>query len=236
MKIDIFKNVQFHDELNPKIWDNFNMNKKVQYHLLRVAKKFIESLDIDNLPLRDVQLTGSLASYNYTPYSDFDLHVVVDRSQLSCDPQVAEELFQAKKAVWNKTYPVKIYGHDVELYVEDSANPPVSNGTYSVIDGEWIIQPKKQRPKINNSAILAKTQDLVTRIEDAISSKDHDAAQDIKEKIGRMRRSSIADEGLYGVENLAFKVLRNQGYLNRLSDFITKGTVTGLSLGERKCR
>lgn len=234
--IDIAQNVQFHDELARTVWQDGNMDPRIRYQLLRIAKKFIESLDIQDLPLRDVQLTGSLASYNYTDYSDFDLHVVVDKSKLSCDPDVAEELFQAKKALWNKTYPIKIRGHDVELYVEDSANPPTSNGTYSIIDGEWTVKPKKSRPSINSTAIVAKSQDLAQRILDVVEQGDYDAAQDIKEKIGKMRRSSIAKEGLYGVENLAFKVLRNQGYLDKLSKFITAGTVSQLSLRERQCK
>jgi predicted nucleotidyltransferase len=233
MNIDIKSNVQFHDQLYPRVWTNAKMDPRVRYHLLRVAKQFIESLDLENLPLRDVQLTGSLASYNYTSYSDFDVHVVVDRSKISCEPDVADELFQAKKSIWNKTYPVVIYGHDVELYVEDSASPPTSNGTYSLIDGVWVDPPKKQRPNIDHSAVLAKTLDLARRITDAVENKDYEDARDIKDKIGRMRKSSIAKEGLYGVENLAFKVLRNQGYLDNLRNFITQGSVEQLSLREK---
>lgn len=233
MKLDIEKNIQYHDQLYPRVWFKKQMRPSVRYHLLQVAKKFIKSLDVENLPLRDVQLTGSLASYNYTAYSDFDLHIVVDRSKMGCDPDIAEEMFQAKKAVWNKTYPVTIYNHDVEVYVEDSSNPPVSNGTYSVIDGRWLSLPKKESPNINHSAVLAKSRDLMKRIDDAVQGGDTETAVELKEKISNMRKSSIADEGLYGTENLAFKVLRNQGYLDRLSEFITRGTVKQLSLKER---
>ena len=34
-----------------------------------------------------------------------------------------------------------------------------------------------------------------------------------------MRSSGLKDEGIYSIENLAFKILRNSGYLEKLSNF-----------------
>ena len=39
----------------------------------------------------------------------------------------------------------------------------------------------------------------------------------IKGKVARMRRCGLVDEGIYSPENLAFKMLRNSGFLQKLS-------------------
>ena len=45
-----------------------------------------------------------------------------------------------------------------------------------------------------------------------------------------MRRSGLDSEGEFGVENLAFKILRNQGYLDRLNDAYLNQQDQALSL------
>ena len=39
----------------------------------------------------------------------------------------------------------------------------------------------------------------------------------VKDKIARMRRMGLEQEGIYSPENLAFKMLRNAGYLEKLT-------------------
>ena len=43
-------------------------------------------------------------------------------------------------------------------------------------------------------------------------------ADRLKEKIRKLRQSGLDDVGEYSVENLAFKTLRRNGYLGKLSD------------------
>jgi len=45
-----------------------------------------------------------------------------------------------------------------------------------------------------------------------------DRAEKLKEKIRKLRQSGLDDIGEYSVENLAFKTLRRNGYLGKLSD------------------
>lgn len=229
-KLQVDKNVQFHNELNPKIWSDNTLDQRVRLHLLETAKLFIDFLELPNTPLVDIVLTGSLASYNYTPYSDFDLHIILDFGKISCDEEVLTQLFDSKKRLWNKTYPVTILGYTVELYAEDVKQEDVTNGTFSLLDDAWTETPKKQRPKIDTAALRAKTLDIMDQIAQVIGDNDHKAANKLKEKIVKMRRAGLADSGMYSVENLAFKILRNQGYIDRISDFITKHTISQLSL------
>ena len=169
-------------------------------------------------------------SYNYTKFSDFDLHVVTEYSDLQCD-DLAEAFYTAKKKIWNDNHDITIYGHETELYVEDINEPPVSAGTYSLLKGEWLKQPSYDPPSIDNSAVNHKVRDLITQIDHTINSADD--PQDIKrviDKIRKMRQSGLAAGGEFSTENLAFKILRNQGYLDRLSKTLHQQQDRELSL------
>ena len=43
---------------------------------IKIAKKFYQDLNIE-APLKDITLTGSSANYNWTDYSDIDLHLLI---------------------------------------------------------------------------------------------------------------------------------------------------------------
>lgn len=226
----IDKNVQFHNTLNPKVWKDSKIDPAVQVHLLQTALRFAKSLKVDPLPIVDVQLTGSLASYNYTPYSDFDLHLIIDMSKLSCDQDLLLQLFDAKKRLWNLNYPVKIHGHDVELYAQDVEQENVTNGCYSLLKDTWIERPQREHPAVNDRDVQARVKSFMRHIDSVVEHGDMEEAEDIKDKINKMRKSGLAKHGQYGVENLTFKVLRNQGYLDKLSEFVNHSLIQQLSL------
>jgi len=211
------RNIAYHSKLNPVAWIRGQLRPEVREHLLKIAGVFEHYLEIPNFEVQDIVLTGSLANYNYTPYSDFDLHVVTDYRDLECD-DVAEALYRAKKEIWNNQHDITIRGHEVELYIEDLAQPPVSAGMYSLLKDQWIREPSYDPPKINDSAVNAKVADLIKQITVSIETADDpEDLKRIKDKIRKMRRSGLDTEGEFGVENLAFKILRNQGYLDRLN-------------------
>jgi hypothetical protein len=210
-------NVDYHDELSPAAWRDGELRTDVRVHLLRAAKFFTAYLEIPGFRVYDVVLTGSMANYNYTKFSDFDLHVVTRYSDLECD-DLAEAFYRAKKSIWNDAHDIIIRGHDVELYVEDVDNPPVSSGMYSLLSGEWIKQPEYSEPTVDNTAINAKVRDLVKQIDVAVEQADD--PNDIKritDKLRKMRRAGLDTAGEFGVENLTFKILRNLGYLDVLN-------------------
>jgi hypothetical protein len=208
-------NIAYHSELNPIAWHHGRLRPEVQERLLRIAKIFEHYLEIPGFQVHDVVLTGSMANYNYTQYSDFDLHVITDYRDLQCD-DLAEAFYQAKKKIWNDAHDITIHGHEVELYVEDTASAPVSGGIYSVSDDQWVKEPNYDPPKINNTAVNAKVRDLVKRITAVIKERDAGAMKQLMTKLRKMRRSGLDREGEFGVENLTFKILRNQGYIDRL--------------------
>ena len=213
---DLDNSIAYNNELSSKAWSGNRLRSEVRYKLLQTAKLFINYLDIPGFRVLDIVLTGSMANYNYTEYSDFDVHVVTKYADLQCD-DLAEAFYRAKKQLWNDQHDVIIRGHDVEMYVEDIEDPPVSAGIYSLLDDKWIKEPNYQVPEFDRSAVRAKVQDLIKQIDVAVESADDpEDLKRISDKIREMRRAGLAKGGEFSVENLAFKVLRNKGYIDRL--------------------
>jgi hypothetical protein len=209
---------QYNEELCPIAWANNTLRTEVRTRLLDIAKTFVNYLDIPDFDIIDIVLTGSMANYNWTQFSDFDIHVITRYSDLQCD-DLAEAFYRAKKHIWNSEHDITIRGHEAELYVEDVVHPPVSGGVYSLLEDKWLKQPEYSTPDIDDSAVVAKVEDLVVQIDHAISDANDPAdIKRITDKLRRMRRAGLDQHGEYGVENLAFKTLRNMGLINKLHD------------------
>jgi len=207
-------NIVYHNELNPAVWEGDELRVDVRYKLLEIAKRFIEYLEVPNFKLKDVILRGSLVNYNYTAYSDFDLHIVTDFSALDCD--ITEAFYMAKKRIWNDEHDIIIKGHEVELYVEDVDAVNVSAGTYSVLNGKWLRVPKYDPPEVDERAVNIKARDLMTQITRAIKSGSVEDITRLQDKIKTLRQGGLDRAGEFSTENLAFKIIRNKGYLDKL--------------------
>jgi hypothetical protein len=227
-------NIAYHEELNPEVWAGDELRVDVRYKLLEIAKRFIEYLEIPNFKLVDVILRGSLVNYNYTQYSDFDLHIVTDFSALNGD--ITEPFYMAKKKIWNDEHDITIKGHEVELYVEDVDAKNVSEGTYSVLDDRWLRVPKFNPPTINDRAVTAKARDLMTQINRAVKAGSVEDIQRLQDKIKAMRQAGLDANGEFSTENLAFKIVRNKGYLDKLYKNKNQKFDQELSLDESEAR
>ena len=207
-------NIAYHDNLNPEVWKGDELRVDVRYKLLEIAKRFIEYLEVPNFKLEDIILRGSLVNYNYTQYSDFDLHIVTDFSVLDCD--ITEEFYNAKKRIWNDEHDITIKGHEVELYVEDKDAKNVSEGTYSVLDARWLRVPKHNPPTIDDRAVSAKARDLMTQINRAVRAGSVEDITRLQDKIRLMRQAGLDAGGEFSTENLAYKIIRNKKFLDKL--------------------
>ena len=220
--------IPFHDTLNPVLWDNDQMKTEVRYKLMLIAKNFSQFLKVDNLNLRDITLSGSNASYGYSDYSDIDLHLVVDMT-----PERVE-LYTAKKNEYNSKYNIKIKDIDVELYVQDVTHKHISNGIYSILNDKWISQPRHKAPRVSEQEVKSKARNYSGKINSAIRSGDLKIAMDAMEDIYRLRKAGLEAGGEGSVENLAFKLLRGRGSIDKLNNFIDKLQSSELSLKEYK--
>lgn len=224
--------------LNPKIWENpedpskSTMIPKVRKALERIADKFIEYLG-DNVFVEDVVLTGSLSNFNWSEFSDFDLHIIVNLKQYEDDSDLYKELFNLKKQVFNEKHDIKIFGYDVELYAEDLDESHYSSGVYSVMNGEWVTKPKKLKLEIDKEVLKNKIECWTEKIDKGLESKETKTIDTIKEKLKDYRKSGLEKDGELSYENLVFKFLRRSGHIQKLFDTADNIVDKGLSV-ERK--
>ena len=225
--------VKFNDRLNPRIWGpDEQMLPQVRERLLAIADDFRESLGI-GVEVKDITVSGSNAAYTYTPHSDIDLHLVTDLPRAD-DSEVYRELFDAKKYQYNDQHDFKIGGYDVELYVQDARKPHHSQGIYSVLHDKWVRVPNRRQPDVDDISVKSKYEDLASRIDQAIESGDLDRMDKMATKIRELRQSGLDQHGEFGPENLAFKVLRGNGTLERLRNARLQAKDQLMSLSERK--
>ena len=230
--------IQYHDELNPLIWqENGLLKEDVREVLLKNAKRFIEFSNLENLKFEDIILTGSMANYNYNEDSDLDIHIILDYNQISENEDFADEFLRMKKSIWNDRYPIQIKGHDVEVYYQDADEVHHSTGTYSVMRNEWVTVPTKKIVDIDTSNIKAKAAQLMYEIDNLEDIKNSEQFLEkynaLKDKIKKMRQSGLEKEGEFSTENLVFKILRNTGYLQKLVDLKEEYLTKELSLNNK---
>lgn len=230
--------------LNPKVWVKDNKSTKlkpeIREKLLEIAYEFIEFLGVDII-VSDVHMTGSMANYNWSKYSDFDLHVIVDFEQFPKDQlDLYKELFKLKKTLFNSDHNIKIYGYDVELYLQDSNEPHFSTGVYSVIYNKWLTPPKKGDFKADKEVLMSKVNQWTEKIDEVIDSakgKDLEEALKLlgnfKDKLKKYRQSGLEGGGELSYENLVFKYLRRNGYIEKLFNFENEKVDKELSLEQK---
>jgi predicted nucleotidyltransferase len=207
--------------LNPKLWDGIKLKTSVQDKLSEIADEFIEFIDVPNMEIEDIVITGSNANYNWTQSSDIDLHIIVDLKQFAkvCS-DFTDDFFADKKALWNERHKAKIYGHVVEVYVQDSHEKHIASGVYSILNNKWVVKPQEKKVNIDDTNIKAKVKQIIDEINDVIETKgSYDAADELWEKIRKFRRAGLSRGGEYSTENLVFKKLRQAGYLDKLSQY-----------------
>ncbi len=209
---------QTQSSLNPEIWEDDKIKPELAQALIKIAKKFYKDLNI-YYPLEDIILVGSSANYNWTKLSDVDLHLLIDFSQVK-DPQLFKDYVDSKKNEFNSKYDLKYKEHPVEVYVQDVEEPNAAQGIYSLMKDEWIKIPKKEDIEVPDSEIDKKAEPLINQIDDLIADRatTPEDIRDLKAKIRKFRKSGLETDGEYSIENLAFKKLRYNGYLEKLSD------------------
>lgn len=234
----IIKSFKSKDSLSVNIFEEsegkFTMRNDIVKALIKISEDFISTLGVEFF-IHDIVLTGSLANYNWSDYSDVDLHIVIDFKESKYNFDILKEFFDAKKNVWNEKHNILIKGYDVELYVQDISEEHVSSGVYSILNNRWIVFPKKGNPKIDDTMILQKSKDYMTKIDSIIkkSTKGIDVYDDIenmRKKLKYFRQSGLDIGGEYSYENLTFKLLRRNGYIRKLLDLKTKLTDKKLSI------
>tara|TARA_B100000131_G_C18121785_1_gene613171 strand:- start:945 stop:1643 length:699 start_codon:yes stop_codon:yes gene_type:complete len=221
--------------LSKKLWnDDMKMSDQVLQKLKKIANDFMKSLRV-SAPIRDIIVTGSMANYNYTPQSDIDVHIVVDLDGFGIQKDLAEAFFDAARRLWNNKHDIRIKGHEVEVYVHAPKEVPKMAGAFSLLGNEWISMPIKSEVDYDRPTILKKSKDIAKQIDNLIGKKNsYSKLKKIKDKITNMRAAGLEVGGEMSTENIVFKVLRRNGYLQKLFEELQKQYDETMSLLERE--
>ena len=165
-----------------------------------------------------------MASFNWSTYSDIDLHLVLNFDSIDEDTDFVRDYFNAKIFAWNNQHAIKIHDFEVEIYVENEGEPHEAIGLYSIANKEWIKKPVREEADIDWKEVEKKANSLmdqIDRIAQLLTDKKYKEVEGnshrLKEKIKRFRRSGLDRAGVFSPENVAFKILRRNGYLSRLA-------------------
>lgn len=227
------KSFEIQDELNPKFWINNKINSRVRLKLLDLADEFFDSLNIKWVKPKDIVLTGSIANYNWSKYSDVDVHILVDYKEVWEKTDFVKDYFDSKKQIWGEEHDgLKIYGFPVEIYVEDANAKNPNSGIYSLEKNEWVVEPDDfQDAEINEERIKEISARLMTEIDDIDdklkTEKDNHKLETLStkmkklfDKLVKQRKESLKKHGEMGTYNIIWKVLRRAGYLDKIWDII----------------
>jgi predicted nucleotidyltransferase len=210
--------------LQRDFWDEKVLFPEISDALMKIAKSVLESMEID-AEIKDIVITGSLASYNWHDLSDIDLHIIFDFEEIDENYELVKRMLDQSRINWNKAHNIMIKGHEVELYFQDDNEPHKANGVWSLKDNNWVVEPKIEDVDIDLPSTEKKAEAIAKSIDhaegllkDGKAEEAYEYASKIKNKVSNMRSAGLSNEGIYSAENLAFKMLRNSKYLEKLSN------------------
>ena len=224
----------YNDTLHPNFWDDFTFRDDILKPILKLVNDFVkDDKHISPEMVEDIQLTGSLANYNYNDHSDLDVHILLDFADINKDESIVKRALDGKRFIWNLRHDIQFNNHEIELYFQDSHEPHVASGLFSLSDNRWIKKPKQEVPEIDHQDVQKKADsfkrelDLLTDVLDNISDEKefslvNKRAKKLKDKLMKMRQDGLASKGEFSIENLAFKTLRNDDTIAKLNDLIIK--------------
>jgi hypothetical protein len=206
---------------------DYTMRDDVRKKLLDISNNFIESFGVEFF-IHDIILTGSLSNFNWSDFSDVDLHILIDMDEINSNQKsnsialhtIMKEFFDAKKNIWNEKHNIKVKGFDVEVYVQDINEEHVSSGVYSILHNKWIVTPEKTNPKIDDRKIIEKGDEFSKKIDDLLkidnTTQVIEKIEGLRKKLKNFRQSGLESGGEYSYENLTFKLLRRNGSIEKL--------------------
>ena len=229
--------LECHQILNPVLWETDQLKPDVRNALLKFADRFAQFSKIPQGLIQDVVMVGGNASYNYTDKSDIDVHVLLDRNKLGSDRAMVDDYVQLKKDFWMLTHNIKVYGYDIEPYVEDLTTLySKDKGIYSVKDNVWLQKPVQANCTTGDLQLIKQKVNGYKKEIDALFARQASVleVQQYKEKIKKFRAESIKrGGGEFDFENLVFKELRAQNYIDKLDEYMKTLNDKALSLSRK---
>lgn len=225
------------DSLNKDIWSANGIKPRIRWRLLQIAEDFWDSVEIKFTEPIDVIITGSIANYNWSSFSDIDLHLVVDFTKIDERKDFIKSFMDAKKNIWNDMHDeLTLAGFNVELYVQDLSDTIDATGIYSLYKNKWLRKPSRSvflTKDVDDDDVRKMAANLINSIDELedqyLSEMDVDDLQNISvrvnelyDKIRDIRKKYLDKDGEFSLGDKVYKVLRRSGYLEKLIDLKAK--------------
>ena len=207
------------ETLCPELFVGQEINLDVLKRIKSVFKKAIKDIDVPLRSIVDVILVGSIVSYHWSSYSDIDIHIVVDPSEISEDTELAMKWLDKERLLWNIQNSIEIEGYEAEIYFQSEDSENISNGVYSVLRNEWIKIPDKETFVLDKQSIEDKAMSYIYEIDNITEDEENQTPSKVKDlirKIHKSRKEGLEEGGEFSEKNIVYKVLRRTGHIDKL--------------------
>lgn len=214
--------LKMNKDLNPDIWDkNRKMKPHIRQHLLKVVRGFLafSKIDLQTYPISDINISGSNANYNYSGKSDLDVHI-----QLNTHGEaLIRDMIYTKTVLWKKLRKIKALGLPIEVFVEHEEQPKPAGGVYSLIKNTWLSPPVRFTFDRKDMRIRKLALTMCQRINAALKTNDFQTILACNQDILKARRTILnanpgSVEGETNPYNLAYRLVRSMGYLDKMNE------------------
>lgn len=226
--------LEYHDRLNPALWDSQDrLYPDVRTKLLAYGKAFQAFGHIPDQIVKDIVMVGGNAGYNYSPFSDIDVHVIIDKALVGAG-LIVDQYLKSLKLLWSSKHNITVKGYSLEPYFQDQNEVNQSSGVYSLLRNEWVQKPTHD----DSYGKFDSSKELDSRIEHYQKLIDHlidsgagvERFTELKKKLSNLRKDGLVQGGEFSLGNLVFKGLRNSGYLDKMTKHMIDTVDKQLSL------
>jgi len=224
--------------LNERIWqEDGTIISSVREKLLQISKRFLDDF-ITPVTIKNIYIVGSLASYQWTPTSDIDVHLTVDVNEPHSDKSTSD-YFDLKKDRFNKTHNIFIKGFKVEININEEGAEQAQfwkdKPVYDLYNQKWIKLPNENTRRLDDPIVKELSSYFEDKIDKLINQEApaHDF-QKLKSTIKALRKQGLKQDGEYSIGNLIFKSLRNSGANSKLFNYKNEMDDKELSLEKFK--
>ena len=167
--------------LSKDIWDvkgdKYTLKEKIKEQVIKYVKSYPEQDLL--LVTKEVHFCGSLATNTYTEFSDFDIHLVIDKSKVKGSAKLKELV--SKINDWSAANPTEIAGYPAQLYAQlNEAQDYVGDSIYNLLTDTWVKGPKIHRLTFDPYKFYA-----------SILKEVEDKAKECDVKLGELGRNVI---------------------------------------------
>ena len=217
--------------LNPLVWDAKNkLHSPIRERLIKIAHKILDEIEAP-IQIKNIFLTGSLCSYEWSANSDWDLHIIVEPQEGYCGIETLADYFDTKSKIFNKEHNIFIKGYPVEVNIKEKEGLFKNKAVYDLQKDKWLAKPEHPSIFLNNPEVMENATKFQEKINSIVNHEGSlEDVKKVRDEIKDMRQKGLEEDGEFSIGNLTFKALRHSGYIKKLYDYKAKIQDEELSL------